>query len=67
MVENNRAKVPWDSEFQTDEQLLANMQDIEEVEKKQKTSVVLDVAIPADCNIRKTKTEIYQGLKEQLE
>lgn len=48
MVESNRAKVSWDSEFQTDEQLLANMQDIEEVEKKQKTAVVLGVAIPAD-------------------
>ncbi|KAF7656848.1 hypothetical protein LDENG_00035480 [Lucifuga dentata] len=40
------------------------------VDKKQKMAVVIDVAVPADSNIRKKeheKIEKYQGLKEELE
>ncbi|KAF7642863.1 hypothetical protein LDENG_00249420 [Lucifuga dentata] len=39
-------------------------------DKKQKRAVVIDVAVPADSNIRKKehqKIEKYQGLKEELE
>ena len=70
VVENNRAKVLWYSSFQTDKQLLANKADIVVVDKEQKRTVVIDVGIPADANIRKKeheKIEKYQGLKEQLE
>ena len=70
MAENNRAKILWDFSFQTDKQLLANQPDIVVVDKEQKRVVVIDVAIPADANIRKKeheKVEKYQGLKEELE
>ena len=70
VAENNRAKVLWDFSFQTDKQVLANQPDIVVVDKEQKKAVVIDVAIPADANIRKKeheKVEKYQGLKEQLE
>ncbi|KAF7666275.1 hypothetical protein LDENG_00113730, partial [Lucifuga dentata] len=70
VAENNRAKVPWDFKFQTDKQLLANQPDVVVVDKEQKRAVVIDVAVPADSNIRKKeheKIEKYQGLKEELE
>ncbi|TKS67246.1 Multidrug resistance protein 1 [Collichthys lucidus] len=70
VAENNRAKVLWDFSFQTDKQVLANQPDIVVLDKEQKRVVVIDVAIPADANIRKKeheKLEKYQGLKEQLE
>ncbi|KAF7666152.1 hypothetical protein LDENG_00119050 [Lucifuga dentata] len=40
------------------------------VDKEQKRAVVIDVAVPADSNIRKKehkKIKKYQGLKEELE
>lgn len=40
------------------------------VDKEQKLAFVIDVAIPAECKIRKKEHEKitkYQGLKEQLE
>ncbi|XP_068178439.1 transmembrane protein 132C [Antennarius striatus] len=52
-----------DSSFQTDKQLLANKPDIVVVDKEQKRVVGIDVAIPADANIRKKeheKIEKYQ-------
>ncbi|XP_068190807.1 uncharacterized protein [Antennarius striatus] len=70
VVENGKAKILWDFSFQTDKQLLANKPDIVVMDKEQKRAVVIDVAIPADANIRKKeheKIEKYQGLKEQLE
>ncbi|KAF7650224.1 hypothetical protein LDENG_00129190, partial [Lucifuga dentata] len=70
VVENGRAKVLWDFKFQTDKQLLANQPDMVVVDKQQKRAVVIDVAVPADSNIRKKehqKIQRYQGLKEELE
>ncbi|KAF7647953.1 hypothetical protein LDENG_00164190, partial [Lucifuga dentata] len=70
VVENGRAKVLWEFKFQTDKLLLANQPDMVVVDKEQKKAVVIDVAVPADSNIRKKeheKIEKYQGLKEELE
>lgn len=51
-----------------DKQLLVNQSDIVVVEKGEKTTVVTDVAVLADSNIRKEeKIEKYQMLKAQLE
>ena len=69
-MENNRAKILWDFQIQTDRQLLASQPDIMVVDKDQKTAVMIDVALPSDSNIRKKeceKLEKYQGLKEELE
>ncbi|XP_068176488.1 uncharacterized protein [Antennarius striatus] len=57
VVENGKAKILWDFSFQTDKQLLANKPDIVVMDKEQKRAVVIDVAIPADANIRKKKHE----------
>ncbi|KAF7642179.1 hypothetical protein LDENG_00262910 [Lucifuga dentata] len=70
VVENGRAKVLWDFKFQTDKQLLDNQPDMVVVDKEQKRTVVIDMAVPADSNIRKKeheKIEKYQRLKEELE
>ncbi|KAM6449746.1 uncharacterized protein PHA67_017094 [Liasis olivaceus] len=64
VMENNRAKILWDFQIQTDRPIIMV------VDKDQKTAVVIDVAVPSDSNIRKKeyeKLEKYQGLKEELE
>lgn len=45
-------KSPWDFKIQTDKQLLANLPD-----KEQKRTVITDVALLADGNIRKRELE----------
>ena len=70
MVENTRAEVLWDFRFQTDRQLPANQRNVVVTDNQEKEAVIVDVAIPADSNIRKKEQENiekYQGLKEQLE
>lgn len=70
VVENDRAKILWDFQIQTDRMVMANQPDIVVVDKKQSRAVVVDIAIPSDGNIRKKeheKLEKYQGLKEELE
>ena len=70
MIQNDRAKILWDFQFQTDKLVMANQPDIVVVDKEQKTVTVVDVAIPSDSNIRKKeheKLEKYQGLREELE
>ena len=70
VIQNDRAKILWDFQFQTDKLVMANQPDIVVVDKEQKTVTVVDVAIPSDSNIRKKehqKLEKYQGLREELE
>lgn len=50
-------KVLWEFKFQADKQLLANQPDIIVADKEQKTTVVINVAIPVDSNIRKKRHE----------
>ena len=54
VVENDKAKVLWDFQIQTD--------------KLQKEAAVIDVVVPSGCNMKKKeheKIEEYQGLKEE--
>ncbi|XP_051920732.1 uncharacterized protein LOC127600296 isoform X1 [Hippocampus zosterae] len=70
VVENDRAKVLWDFQIQTDKIVMANQPDIVIIDKGQRKAVVVDVAVPSDGNIRKKeheKLEKYQGLREELE
>lgn len=70
VVENSRAKILQDFKFQTDKQLPANRPDIMVVDKEQKRAVMMDVAIPADGEIKKKgheKIKKYQELKKELE
>ncbi|XP_055359974.1 uncharacterized protein LOC129603341 [Betta splendens] len=70
VVENERAKILWDFQIQTDRMVIVNQPDIVVVDKEQRKAVVVDVAIPSNGNIRKKeheKLEKYQGLREELE
>lgn len=61
VVENNRGKILWDYKFPTDKQLLVKHPAIAVVDKEQQRVVVIDVAIPADSNIRNKEHENNQG------
>ncbi|XP_051931065.1 uncharacterized protein LOC127607055 [Hippocampus zosterae] len=70
VVENDRAKILWDFQIQTDKMVMANQPDIVIIDKGQRKAVVVDIAVPSDGNIRKKeheKLEKYQGLREELE
>ncbi|XP_051924320.1 uncharacterized protein LOC127602290 [Hippocampus zosterae] len=70
VVENDRAKILWDFQIQTDKMVMANQPDIVIIDKGKRKAVVVDVAVPSDGNIRKKeheKLEKYQGLREELE
>ncbi len=70
VVENDRAKILWDFQIQTDKMAIANQPDIVVVDKQRKTAVVIEVAIPSDNNIKKKeheKLKKYQGMREELE
>lgn len=42
MVENDRAKIPWDFQIQTDKMSMSDKPDIVVVEELQKKAVVID-------------------------
>ena len=69
VVENNRTKLLWDLQIQTDRKVLATQPGIVVVDKQKKEAVVIDVAVPSDNNIKQKeyeKLEKYQELKEEL-
>ncbi|KAK7925836.1 hypothetical protein WMY93_008146 [Mugilogobius chulae] len=57
VVENDRAKILWDFQIQTDRMVMANQPDIVVVDKEQRRAVVVDVASPSDGNIRRKEHE----------
>ena len=70
VVENKRAKILWDFPVQTDKHVIANRPDIVIIDKEKKTAMIIDVAVPSDCNIKKKeheKIDKYQGLREEME
>ena len=66
-----RAKILWHLQIQTDKKVMANLHDTVVVYELQKiVTVMIDVAIPSDRNIKRKKHEKlqkYQGLKEEVE
>ena len=58
VVENDRAKILWDFQIQTDKQVMANQPDIVVVDKMQ--TAVIDVVIPRR-NMRSSKTQRAEG------
>ncbi len=62
VVENDRAKILWDFHIPTDKVVMANQADIVLIDKQQKTTVVKDVAIPSDSNIRKKEHKKTQKI-----
>ena len=45
MIENEWIKIPWDLQIQTYKLVMTNQPDIVEVDKHQRTAVVVDLAI----------------------
>jgi len=53
VVEKNQAKILWDFQIQTDKLVMASQPDIVLVHKLKKKTVVIDVAIPSNRDIKK--------------
>ena len=59
----------WDINIQCDNVMEARRPDLILVDKKEKSCVIIDVAVPGDCRIRQKeieKVEKYQNLKREL-
>ena len=68
-VEDDDVKSIWDINIQCDNVTEARRPDLILIDKKAKSCVIIDVAIPGDCRIREKeieKTEKYQNLKREL-
>ena len=69
VVEDDDAKLIWDIYIQCDNVMEARRPDLILVDKKAKSCVIIDVAVPGDCRIREKeieKIEKYQNLKREL-
>ena len=69
VVEDDDVKLIWDINIQCDNVIEARRLDLILVDKKAKSCVIIDVAIPGDCRICEKeieKIEIYQNLKREL-
>ena len=69
VVEDDDVKLIWDINIQCDNVIEARRLDLILVDKKAKSCVIIDVAIPGDCRIREKeieKIEKYHNLKREL-
>ena len=69
-VEDGDVKLIWDINIQCDNVIEAKRTDLIFVDKKAKSCVIIDVAIPGDCRMREKeieKIEKYQNLKRERE
>ena len=69
VVEDDDAKLIWDIYIQCDNVMEARRPDFILVDKKAKSCVIIDVAVPGDCRIREKeieKIEKYHNLKREL-
>ena len=68
-MEDDDVKLIWDINIQCDNVIEARRLDLILVDKKAKSCVIIDVAIPGDCRIREKeieKIEKYHNLKREL-
>ena len=68
-MEDDDVKLIWDINIQCDNVIEARRPDLILVDKKAKTCVIIDVAIPGDCRICEKeieKIQKYQNLKREL-
>ena len=68
-VEDDDVKLIWDINIQCDNVMEARRPDLILVDKKAKSCVIIDVAVPGDCRIREKeieKIEKNQNLKREL-
>ena len=69
VVEDDDVKLIWDINIQCDNVMEARSPDLILVDKKAKSCVIIDVAVPGDCRIRDKeigKIEKYQNFKREL-
>ena len=69
VVEDDDAKLTWDINIQCDNVMEAKRSNLILVDKKVKSCVIIDVAVPGDFRIREKeikKVEKYQNLKREL-
>ena len=69
VLEDDDVKLIWDINIQCDNVMEARRSDLILVDKKAKSCVIIDVAIPSHCRIREKeieKIEKYQNLKREL-
>ena len=67
--ENDEVKLLWDVTIQCDHVIEARRPDIEVVNKQDKKSTIIDIAVPADKRIGEKdneKVEKYQDLKREI-
>ena len=68
-MEDDDVKLIWDINIQCDTIIEVRRPDLILVNKKAKSCVIIDVAIPGDCRIHEKeieKIEKYQNLKREL-
>ena len=68
-VEDDHVKLIWDISIQCDNVIEARRPDLVLIDKKAKSLVITDIAIPGDCRIREKeieKVQKYQNLKREL-
>ena len=68
VVKNDDVRLIWDINIQCDNVMEARRPDLILVDKKVKSCVIIDVAVPGDCRIREKeigKIEKYQNLKRE--
>ena len=69
VVEDDGVKLIWDINIQCDNVMKARRPDLILVDKKAKSCVIIDIAVPGNCRIREKeieKVEKYQNLKREL-
>lgn len=70
VVNTPEITIIWDTQVQTDRAITANKPNIVVQNKKQKTCIIIDVAIPSDYNIIQKEVEKklkYKDLQIQLQ
>ena len=70
ILENEDCKILWDFSIQTDHVIEAQRPDLVVVDKKRRTCIIIDFAVPGDSRIdekEKEKIEKYQDLRRELQ
>ena len=69
MAENEGVKLLWDMNIQCDNVIEARRPDIVIIDKKEKSCIIVDIAVPADGRVHekeREKVEEYQDLRREI-
>ena len=67
--ENEEAIILWDFNIQTDREIHHRRPDIVEQRRKKRETIIVDIAVPGDCNVVQKETEKlekYQDLAREI-